>query len=175
MPCRSVILYLCMRFALLLLLAVAGPAVLTDDVYQLPAGEWRWVPFDVHQKPATVDCRFLAMDGGEVHAELVDRSELELVRDHKFHDTLESTETAHDGRFSRLIRDPGEYAVIIENDGKRPAVARLTVTLSFRNTLAPAARYLPRDRRLTVILVSFGLFFTIVTLSARALWKAMGR
>jgi hypothetical protein len=170
-----------MRFALLLLLlatplaADSGSAVLTDDVYQLPAGEWRWVPFDTQQKPVMLACHYLAMPGSEVHAELVSRSELPLIQRHTFHDTLDSTDSGRDGAFSRLIREPGEYAVVIENDGKRPAVTRLTVTMSFRPALPPEARFLSKQRQLTVILVSFGLFFAVVTVSARALWKAMGR
>ena len=162
-----------MNFALLLLLAASGSIVLTDDVYQIPAGGWRWVRFEIHQRPATVECRFETVGGGEAHAELVSRPELELIHQHKIHDALASTDTARTGAFSQYIRDPDEYAVVIENPGSSPVAARLTVALSFGPPRQPASRYLSRDRRLTVILVSFVMFFAIVSFSARALLRAM--
>lgn len=162
-----------MKFALLLLLAASGPVVLTDDVYKIQAGEWRWVRFEIHQRPATVECRFETLGGGEARAELVSRQELDLIYRHKIHDALASTEPAPTGSFSQYVRDPDEYAVVIENPGSSPVAARLTVALSFGPPRQPVARYLSRDRRLTVILVSFVTFFAIVTFSARALLRAM--
>ena len=162
-----------MKFALLLLLAASTPAVLTDDVYQIPAGGWRWVRFEIGHRPAAVECRFETVGGGEVRAELVSREDLELVREHKIHDTLASTDTARKDAFSQFVREPGEYAVVIENPGSGPVAAHLTVALSFGAAGQPVSRYLSCDRRLTVILVSFAMFFAIVTLSARALLRAM--
>ena len=161
-----------MKLALLLLLAASRPVILTDDVYQIPAGEWRWVRFDVGHQPSTVDCHFETVGNGEAQAELVSRQDLELIREHKAHDSLASTDTARRDSFSQYIGDPGEYAVVIENPGSRPVAARVTVALTFGQ---PATRYLSRDRRLTVILVSSLLFFAIVTFSVRALLRSMKR
>jgi hypothetical protein len=157
---------------LLLLLAVSRPAVLTDDIYQVPAGEWRWVRFEIGHRPAVVECRFETVGSGEAVAELVSRADLELIHQHKIHDSLAATDTAPKDSFSQYIGDPGEYAVVIENPGSTPLTARLTVALSFGQ---PASRYLSRERQLTVILVSSAVFFAIVTFSARALLKAMKR
>lgn len=159
-----------MKLALLLLLAASRPIILTDDVYQLPADGWRWVRFDLHRQPANVECRFETLGDGEARAELVSRAELELIRQHRIHDTLAFTDPAHKDSFSQYIQEPGEYAVVVENPGKGPVAVRLTVAMSFGQ---PVSRYLPRSRRLTVILVSFALFFAIVTFSARALLRAM--
>ena len=159
-----------MKLALMLLLAVSRPVVLTDDVYQIPAGEWRWVRFDIHHQPTTVQCRFETVGSGEVQAELVSRTDLELIRQHKSHDSLASTDTARTDKFNQFVGDPGEYAVVIENPGKSPAAVRVTVALSFGQ---PDSRYLSRDRRLAVILISSVMFFAIVTFSARALLRAI--
>jgi hypothetical protein len=159
-----------MKLALFLLLAVSRPVVLTDDVYQIPAGEWRWIRFEVGNRRVTTECRFETLNGGEAHAELVSRQDLELIRQHKVHDTLASTDTARTDGFSQFIGEPGEYAVVVENPGTTPVAARLTVSLSFGQ---PAARFLSRDRQLTVILLSSAMFFAIVTFSTRALLKAM--
>jgi hypothetical protein len=161
-----------MKLALLLLLAASRPVVLTDDVYQIPAGEWRWVRFDIHHQPTTVQCRFETVGTGEVEAELVSRQDLELIREHKSHDSLAATDTARTDSFSQYIGDPGEYAVVVENPGKSPVAARLTVALSFGQA---ESRYLPRDRQLAVILISSVTFFAIVTFSARALLRAIKR
>ena len=161
-----------MKFAIpLLLLAMSGPAVLTDDVYQIPAGEWRWVRFEIRHRSATAECSFETVGSGEARAELVSRPDLELIHRHKIHDALAST--ARTAAFSQFIGEPGEYAVVIENPGSTPIAARLTVALSFGPPHQPAARYLSRERRLTVILVSFVMFFAIVTFSTRALLRAM--
>jgi hypothetical protein len=161
-----------MKLALLLLLVASGSVVLTDDVYQIPAGEWRFVRFVIGHRPATVECRFQAFAGGEARAELVSQSELQSIRTHKSYDALASTDTVGASGFSQYIDQSGEYAVVIENPGSTPVAVRLTVAMSFGQ---PSARYLSRSRRLTVILVSFAAFFAIVTFSARALLRAMKR
>jgi len=165
-----------MKLALFLFAAATafGSALLTDDVYQLPAGEWRWVRFEIGRRPATADCRFETVGGGEVRAELVSRAELELVRKHKPHDVLAVTDPGGAGSFSHYIQESGQYAVIIENTGTHPAAVHLTIALSFGGA-KPLSRYLSPQRRLTVILVSFAMFFAIVTFSARALLRAMKR
>lgn len=153
--------------------AAPGTAVLTDDVYELPPAEWRWVRFEIRHRPATVECRFGTV-GGLAHAELVSRPDLELLRDHRRHDVLASTDNLKSGEFSQYIEEPGEYAVVIENGSQRPIAVRLNVALSF-GAPKPVSRYLSPTRRLTVILVSFVMFFAIVTFSARALLRAMKR
>jgi hypothetical protein len=165
-----------MKPALLLFLAAlplsaAPAAVLADDTYQFPAGDWRLKRFQIGPEPATVDVQFHAM-GGEARAELVSRPNVDLFHKHKQHDALAYTDSTSSGGFSRYIHDPGEYAVIIENTESRPIAVHLTLTLSY-GPRQPASRYLSPARRLTVILVSFTLFFAIVTLSARAILRAM--
>ena len=167
-----------MKLALLLLLAapsvISAAAVLTNDIYQIPAGEWRWVRFEIGHRPATVECRFETVGGGEAQAELDSRPDLELFRQHKLHESLASTDAGPGGMFSLYIPDPGEYAVVIRNPGASAASVHLTVSLSF-GPPPIASRSLSPTRRLTVILISFAAFFAIVTFSARALLRAMKR
>jgi hypothetical protein len=159
---------------LLVATSAFGSAVLTDDVYQLPAGDWRWVRFEIRQRPATAECRFEALGGGDVRAELVSRPELELFKEHRRHDALASTEPRNAGAISQYIEEPGEYAVIIENTDSHAVAIHLNVSLSF-GVAKPVSRFLSPARRLTVILVSFAMFLAIVTFSARALLRAMKR
>jgi hypothetical protein len=67
------------------------------------------------------------------------------------------------------VHDPDTY-VVIENQAARAARVRLRVYLE-----QPQVRYLSRGRQLAVIAISFGVFFAIVSLSARRLWKAIRR
>ncbi len=165
-----------MRLGLVLFLATSAfaSAVLTDDVYQLPAGDWRWVRFEIGHRPATAECHFEALGGGEARAELVSRPDLELFREHRQHDALASTGAEGSGVVSQYIDVPGEYAVIIENSSSQAVAVHLNVSLSF-GAPKPVSQYLSPSRRLTVILVSFAMFFAIVTFSARALLRAMKR
>jgi len=157
------------------LAAAAGTAVLADDTYQLPPGDWRWIRFDIRQRPATAFCRFESIGGaGSVRAELVSRRDLDLFKQHKSHKTLSQTSATVSGTLNQYIEEPGEYAVVIENKDSRPAAVHLVLSLSFPPP-RPIARTLSPSRRLTVILVSFAMFFAIVTISARALLKAMRR
>lgn len=170
-----------MKRAILLLLAAsslataAGTAVLADDTYQLPPGDWRWIRFEIHQRPATAFCRFDTIgEPGTVRMELVSRADLELFKQHKSHSSLAATPSTASGAVNQYIEQPGEYAAIVENNSNRPAAVHLLLSLSFPPP-RPVARTISPTRRLTVILVSFGMFFAIVTFSARALLKAMRR
>jgi hypothetical protein len=165
-----------MKLALLLLLSSSafGAAVLTDDVYQIPGGAWRFVSFEIRQRPATVQCRYDAAAGDEVSAELVNQSELELIRQRKFHDSLASADSLPSGVFRQYLGEAGQYAVVIQNGGKRTVAVHLRVALDF-GASRPVTKYLSPERRLAVILVSCASFFAIVTFSARALLKAMKR
>ena len=163
-----------MLLAAVSLVSAAGPVVLTDDVYQLAPGDWRWVRFDIRQRAATAICGFQSTGGGQVRAEIVNRSELDAVRQRKPHEALAQFGPAGAGYIRHLIQDPGEYAAVIENKDSHPIAVHITVALD----LAPprsAARTLSPTRRLTVIIVSFVCFFAIVSLSARALLRAMRR
>ena len=150
---------------------IHATAVLADDTYAIPAGEWRWKQFQVGTQPATVDLQFQST-GGEARAELVNKPDIQLFHDHKPHDALAYTETTSSGGFNRYVRDAGQYAVIIENTEERPISVHLKLSLS-TNLGQPATQYLSRQRRLTVIIVSFSAFFAIVSFSARALLRAM--
>jgi hypothetical protein len=67
----------------------------------------------------------------------------------------------------------GEFAVVVANDDQAPA-AMVDVEVSTDLNPSPdsMARELPPGRRLAVILISFGLFFGVVTWSGLRLLRA---
>ncbi|MDQ6665857.1 MAG: hypothetical protein M3Z23_15870, partial [Acidobacteriota bacterium] len=79
-----------MKFAAVLLwLASVSPAVLTDDIYQIPAREWRYVQFVLKQQPVAIECNFQVISGGPgVRLELIGKDELRKFLFSKPHESL---------------------------------------------------------------------------------------
>ena len=156
---------------LLLALVVPGLQTLTDEVFQIPAKEWRYVALTVKEVPARVDCNFHVMSGaGAVRVALVNADGLD---DWKHGNRNAAGAPAPQGRFSRTVSVPDEYAVIIENSGRGDASVRLRVTLDSSGRGQPQARYLSPERRLAVIAISATVFFAIVSYSAKKLLGAI--
>lgn len=160
------------------MLLLLAPAVLLsgqETPFRLQPGDFRWIPFTVRQTPAAVDCHFKVLEGNPtVHVELMPMSEFRLFDSGRDYEKLAVTPDGRDGEFRRIIDMSGRYAVVVVNEKSgRP----VTVSLQVRTTLNPAAsdvaRMLSPERRLTVILISFGFFFATVTWSARRLIRGM--
>ena len=77
----------------LFLLAAATHVDLVDDVFQIPAGEWRYVDeLSLHQKPAFVSADFEVRSGSRhVRLELMRREDLERLRKSRPYGVLEAT------------------------------------------------------------------------------------
>ena len=169
-----------MIFSWMLLAALFVPTsqqvVLTDDVYSVPAGEWRYVEFVVSQQPAAVRCDLDLVSGGPagVRVELLDRSNLELYTNRKPHQFLAAAAVASQTLILQAFHSPGTYAVAMINNAGHQARVRLHLAMDFSGIGQTAgASYLSPQRRLTVILLSFAAFFAMVTFSARKLLRAI--
>ena len=101
--------------------------------------------------------------------EFFSESDLNAWRFGHDHDEIATTPIGPRGYLRISVHDPDTY-IAIENRGSRTAGVRLRVFLERANV-----RYLSRRRHLAVILISFGVFFAIVTFSARRLLKAIRR
>ena len=156
--------------AVLLVNAVAAP-----QAFRLEPGDYRWIPFTVKQVPTEVDCRFEVLQGGPgVHVELLPMSEFRLFNRGKAHQTLAVSPDARTGAFRRIVDQPGQYAVVVQNAaGAPPAVISLELSTDLNPNAGVVAQELPARRRLTVILTSFGLFFGMVTWSGFRLLRAL--
>jgi hypothetical protein len=158
--------------ALALLLLLAGSrADLVDEVYQIPANDWRFVQLGLNQQSARVFAHYQVEQGtARVELSLLRRDDLELMSRGLRHGTLDVTDEAQKGDLSYQIRDLGEYCFVIANHGRSPARVHLRVWLEFSGV-----SQLPPERQRTVILVSFAVFFAIVSFSARRLLKIVRR
>jgi len=159
--------------ALLLLLLAPGSQVLLDEVFHVPATEWRYVPIVLQQPPVLVQCEFQVLSGSStVRVTLVNRDGLDQLR-HGDREPLGSGAFVTSGEFSRLVSVADSYAVVLENGRGGPAAVRLRVSLDFSERSRLQARYLSPQRRVVVILVSAMVFLSIVIYSARKLLGAI--
>jgi hypothetical protein len=142
--------------------------------FRLEPGDFRWIPLTVRHTPSEVDCRFEVTQGDpSIHVELLPMSEFRLFSRGREHDTMALTPNGKTGEFRRIIDVRGQYAVVVENRRGAPPA---TVLLRVRTNLDPGAdvaRTLSPARRLTVVLISFGVFFVTVAWSGRKLIRAM--
>lgn len=160
--------------ALILLLA-ASRVELVDEVFQIPASEWRYVDLGLKQRPAVVGARFEAAgQNARVRLTLLRKEDLEKVRSGVAHGEIDSTAAAARGALSYFVPTAGDYVLLVDNDAPAPAKVHLNVWLDFGRR-GPAVTQLSPRRQLTVVLVSFAVFFAIVSFSARRLLKAVRR
>lgn len=156
--------------AALLLFAALSQVDIVDQNVEIPANDWRYVPRPVTREPAMVDCVFqAARPDARVRLALLGAADLAAWRIGRDHDEIAATPLASHGALRVSIHDPDTY-VVIENRSSQPVRVRLRVFLE-----QPHVRTLSRGRQLAVILISFGVFFAIVSLSARKLLKTVHR
>jgi hypothetical protein len=155
----------------LLLLAASTRVILVDQIYAIPGDDWRYVDVILRQQGATVDCDFTVLsDHHEVRVGLVMRRDLERLRAGRSYEAIVALPPRSSGKFRYIVRDPGEYAVVVDNrDNRGPASVRLHVALDFSKSPESQAQSIPRSRQITVVVISFAAFFAIVTYSARKL------
>jgi hypothetical protein len=161
--------------AWMLLFASTSRVDLVDETYVIPAANWRYIELELKQLPVTVFCDYHAGPGStQVRLALMRRRDLERLRSGRPHGALAVTEAGPRARLDHEIRSPGEYVLVLDNhDETRPAEVHLRVSLDFAARGAPGITYVSPQRKLVVILISFAVFFGIVTWSARRLLEAI--
>ena len=154
--------------AALLLLAVFAQVDLIDETFEIPASDWRYVPRPLTQQPAMLDCVFQSnRPDAQVRVVLLSHADLNAWRVGRDHEEIAATPAGPRGALRTSVHDVDTY-VAIENRAPQPVRVRLRVSLE-----QPRVRYLSRSRQLAVIVISFGVFFAIVSFSARKLLKAI--
>lgn len=158
-------------FAWLLLLAVSHRVELVNEDFQIAPGDWQWEPIYLKQQPGMLSAAFQVQSGS-------DRVRLVLMRaediDDMPHGAMAQTALSRTGAFGHYLRDLGAYGVVVENqDPVNLARLHLNIWLDFSRR-GPTVETLSPRRQLTVVLLSFLVFFGIVTWSARRLLKNVG-
>ncbi len=166
-----------MALLIFLLLASAARVDLVDETYTIPPAEWRYVNVALKQTPVTVHGSFEAKgSGADVRVALLSHADLERLRADEPHGFLAATRPGASGGFNFPLHTPGDYAVVVDNRAQHtPVKVHLRVALDFGGQRQPGVGYLSPGKRLVVILISFAVFFGIVTWSTRKLLRAMQR
>ena len=162
----------------LILLAAATHVELVNEVLRVPPGEWRSVQLGLKQRPAMVAADFEVESGpAHVRLALMRREDMERLKGELPAGVMAMTAPASSGRLRYRVRVPGDYVVVIENRGgdARPVEARLRVALDFQMQSGPEVTRLSPGRQFAVILISFVVFFGIVSYSARRLLRGIRR
>jgi len=163
--------------ACLLLLAASSRVELVDEVFEIPAHEWRYVELGLRQRPAGVDADYEVRTGPpQVRLALVRRAEMERLRRDQAHGVMAVTRPGPSGEIHYAIGHPDEYAIVVDNrEGGEPAGVHLRIWLDFAGRARPEVTMLPPQRRLMVVLISLAVFFAIVAWSATRLLRAIKR
>jgi hypothetical protein len=157
-----------------MLLAAPASVELVDEVYQIPASQWRYVDLTLKQQPALVSATFQVLTGSQqARIALMRSQDLERLRGGQPHGVLAVTPLASSGNLAYYVHQPDDYAVVVDNHAAIPAAVHLRISLEFGGSPGPAVTRVSPRRQLTVILISFAVFFGIVTFSARRLWRAV--
>jgi hypothetical protein len=166
----------------LILLAAATHVDLVNETVGVPAGDWRYVEVGLKQRPAFVSADYTVEPGsGEVRLALMERDQLERLPGKPVGGALPDgvlaiTGAGRSGRLRYRAPVRGEYAVVIDNRlGSRAAAAHLRVSLDFGGRPGLEVTRLSPARQLTVIMITFAVFFAIVSYSARRLLQGIRR
>ena len=160
----------------LLLLASATSVELVDEVYRIPANEWRYVELGLNQQPAQVLAEYTVRpETQQVRLALMRRDDEERLRAGVPHGVMASSSYAQSGALVYRVPAPGDYVVVVDNRERPAANVHLRIRLDFASPVEPFVRRISPRRQLTVIAISCLVFFGIVTYSARKLLQGMRR
>jgi hypothetical protein len=161
--------------AVILLLASAAGNDVSDEVHQIPAGDWKFVPVPLHQHPARISASYEVLDGSSrVRMLWMLREDLQWMDSDP--GAILSTPEGRRGYFTDPVRRLGDYVVVLDNrEGRSYARVRLHIGVDGSAGATSGVGTLSPPRQLVVIAVSCVGFLGIVAFSARRLRKAMSR
>ncbi len=155
-------------FALLILLSVSSAVELVDEVYQVPANDWRYVDLNLKQRAAIVKASINVQTGPGVRLMLLRRRDLERMSHGESYAAVRALPASRTGGFEWRAPASDDYVVALENRGAAAAASvHLRILLDFGD-----ATQLSPERRLVVIAISFAVFAGIAGFSAVKLWRA---
>jgi hypothetical protein len=151
----------------LILLAISGGGEVVDEVYQIPAADWRYVDLGRIRRPVIVKAAFSVESGPPVRLMVLTRGDLDHMSHGEPYTPLRALESQGGSFAQRILQPGGEYVVALENRGSHPANVHLRILLDYGD-----ATQLSPERRLTVVAISFAVFFGLVGFSTLKLWRA---
>lgn len=155
----------------LALLLAAGPHLVLDDTVELPRDDWRYVDVKVSEAKAVINCEFAVVsESTPVRVIWIARSDLDGFRSGHHDRALAASSFSMQGKLRHFAPAAGDYALVVENEPASHSRAKVKLKVWLESAASPT--YVPRQRQLVIILISSGVFFGIVTLSAWKLTRA---
>ena|ERR1044071_4397390 len=99
---------------------------------------------------------------------MMPREDLERLFRGKPHDSVAGTPDGERGDVDYDMRELHDYCFVVLNNGSGASLVHLRIWLEY-----PGVEQLSPQRQLTVIVLSFAVFFAIVGFSARKLLRAV--
>jgi hypothetical protein len=143
-------------------------AVLFDRTFEVPASRWRILDLPVPTAEMLLEAEFQVKDkNSRVAAVLLTREDAIRFEQGRSMKPIASTGWEYDGRFRHVFRNPGNYAIVIDNriEGRRATPVAVKVELT--DPKQTTVRELSPQRRLVVIATSLLVFVAIVMFTAR--------
>jgi len=160
-------------FAWMLLVAAASSSVEAwDHTYRIPANDWSYFDLDLRPRAALVEAGFAVEAGPPVQLILMERADLERLNSGETHGMVMATAVGPAGHLEVRLGKPGDYVVVVENRSGRAETSKVRLRVSVDSS---QVTQLSPERQLTVVAISFAVFFGVVTYSARRLWQAVRR
>lgn len=158
-----------MIFAVTLLLTASAPRVLVDEVFEIPASQWRFATVTPAHPPARLECDFrVAPRNATVRVVIMDSEEFQRLKGGD-KEQLDSADASPRGSVARLVDAAEDYAVVVENTSKAEP-ARVALRVTERGLLVGE---LSTERRAVIIVISTVVFLAIVVVSGRKLLRAV--
>jgi len=152
-------------------LLASGAHVALDDTIELPRAEWRYVDVQAKEPMAVMNCEYSVIsENTEVRVVWIARVDLNGFRSGRRDHVLASTSLGREGRLRHFAPTAGDYAVIVEAEPGAQARAKVKIKVWMESAVSP--KYLSRERRLAVIVISTIVFFGIASISAFKLRRA---
>lgn len=154
------------------MLLLAFAALMSNALIEVPPARWIALDLPVTQHDTTVEGQFEVIHGSRVQVLIAERAEAErLHRGRSFRPAF-SSGFQNDGRFRIVLREAGDYVLLLDNriEGRGPTKVRLSLQTS--NPVNVQARELPPARQRAVIAASVLFFGTVVVFSA---WQFLRR
>jgi hypothetical protein len=157
--------------AWILALTAATRVLLVDEVYSIPADQWRYVEVGLKRQPALVVTHYDVRDGSAVAVALMRRDDMENLRQGLPHGVVQAIGPGGDGTLRAQVA-AGDYVIVVDNrsSGGHAASVHLRVWLDFSS--APAVTGLSRERQVAVIFISLAVFFGIIAYAVGKLRNA---
>ena len=161
----------------LLLLASTQRVEIVNGPFEIPPGKWYQVGLGLRQgRPVVVSADFELHKGPHIRLEFLRREDLQQRLEGRPNSFLAMTALGRSGHLRYLVRERGYYVIFLDNrQGTQTVTGHLHVEEDFGPRRIPEVSQLSPQRQIAVIVISFAVFFAIVTYSARHLLRAIRR